>query len=80
MGLMNSKEAPGKDQHNSWARLRIAKKDTHRKAGLRKYCDLAFPQFWKMKKGEKEKCYEWSVTYSMPRNYAWYIRFWPFCV
>lgn len=27
MGLMNSKDALGKDQHNCWAHLRIAKKD-----------------------------------------------------
>ena len=35
MGLMNSKGALGKDQHNSSARLRIAKKDIHLKAGFK---------------------------------------------
>lgn len=40
MGLMNSKEALGKDQHNGWAHPRIAKKDTHLKTGLRKYSQL----------------------------------------
>lgn len=34
MGQMNSKDALGKDQHNGWAHQRIAKKDTHFRAGL----------------------------------------------
>lgn len=34
MGLMNSKDALGKDQHNSRARLRMAEKDTLLKADL----------------------------------------------
>lgn len=51
MGLMNSKDALGKDQHNSQARLRMAEKDTLLKANLGNDSDrgsLAFPQYLKM--------------------------------
>lgn len=35
MGLMNSEEALGKDQHKSWTHLKIAKKDTHHKSSFK---------------------------------------------
>lgn len=50
MGLMNSKGALGRHQHNSWMPPRVAKKDTHRKAGSRKCFQILwrdFPQCWK---------------------------------
>lgn len=66
MGLMNSKEALGKDQHNSRAHLRIAKKDRHLKAGLRNYSQLLWPCFPTVLEDEKGKNGELHVL----RNHA----------
>lgn len=68
VGLMNSKEALGTDQHNSSAHLSIAKKDTHLKAGLRRYCQLmspCFPTVLEEETGNNLKYCKWSVTHAL---------------
>lgn len=65
MGLMNSKDAQGKDQHNSRAHLSTAKKDTHLKAGLRKHSQLlwlCFPTVLKDEKGKNLKYYKCFIS------------------